>query len=72
MTNVIFSEVSNLEYYRPKGCPPKRFKSSVGKYNNQNFTQTAKKSDVMFCKEHNIQRCIKHKSDLTTNKMLKV
>ena len=65
----ILPEVSNPEYHKPKGRPPKRYKSAV-----EDNHITSGKSDVQktcsYCskKGHNIRRYLKHKADLSANK----
>ena len=65
----ILPEVTNPEYHKPKGRPPKRYKSAI-----EDNHVTSGKSDVQktcsYCSEkgHNIRGCLKHKADSSANK----
>jgi len=56
------TEVSNPEYHKPKGRPPKRFKSSTEINTNQS---SVIQRTCSYClgKGHNIRSCPKHKAD---------
>ena len=65
-----FLKISNPEYHKAKGRPPKRYKSSV-ECNNKH---TSKSDEVAFktcsyCsgKGHNIRSCAKYKADKENN-----
>ena len=65
-------EISNPEYHKPKGRPPKRYKSAI----ENNRVIPDKSNDVTvqktcsYCSEkgHNIRGCSKYKSDSSVNK----
>jgi hypothetical protein len=65
-------EVSNPEYHKPKGRPPKRYKAAT----EVNHVTSGKSDDVTvqktcsYCSEkgHNIRGCLKHKADSSANK----
>ena len=56
-------EVSNPEYHKPRGRPPKRLKSSVEEH-NEHYTSSSKTCSYCSGKGHNIRGCSKYKSDL--------
>ncbi|CAB5373968.1 hypothetical protein RhiirA1_479392 [Rhizophagus irregularis] len=53
--------ISNPEYHRLKGKPPKRYKSSI----EENSTKNALSKKCSYCldKRHNIRSCEKYKAD---------
>lgn len=54
--------ISNPEYHRPKGRPPKRYKSSTEE-NNATKHSSSKKCSYCFEMGHNIRGCVKYKTD---------
>ncbi|POG58650.1 hypothetical protein GLOIN_2v1885686 [Rhizophagus irregularis DAOM 181602=DAOM 197198] len=66
------SDISNSEYHKPKGRPPKRYKSTV----ENNCITSGKPDDVTvqktcsYCsgKGHNIRGCPKYKTESSANK----
>jgi hypothetical protein len=57
--------ISNPEYHRPKGRPPKRYKSSIEE-NSSKYT-SSKKCSYCSDKGHNIRGCAKYKADKENN-----
>jgi len=58
-------EISNPEYHKPKGRPPKRYKSSTEENNkNQHMPSSSKTCSYCLEKGHNIRGCKQHKADL--------
>jgi hypothetical protein len=55
-------EISNPEYYKPKSCPPKRYKAATEMAKNQNITSSSKTCNYCLEKGHNIRSCAKHKA----------
>ena len=58
--------VVNPEYHKAKGCPPKRYKSSVE--DNSSFVAKSKEGVSKTCsycsnRGHNIRGCAKYKAD---------
>uniref|UniRef100_U9SZN7 Uncharacterized protein n=1 Tax=Rhizophagus irregularis (strain DAOM 181602 / DAOM 197198 / MUCL 43194) TaxID=747089 RepID=U9SZN7_RHIID len=53
--------ISNPEYHRPKGRPPKRYKSSIEENSTKNTL--SKKCSYCLDKRHNIRSCAKYKVD---------
>jgi len=51
-------EISNPEYHKPKGRPPKRYKSSTEENNKQHYVSLSSKT-CSYCLEkgHNIKGC---------------
>ncbi|RIB01541.1 hypothetical protein C2G38_2230524 [Gigaspora rosea] len=62
-TSCNLPEISNLEYHKPRGCPPKRLKSAIEKDNNKHKLSFSK--TYRYCQEkgHNIRGCAKQKTD---------
>ncbi|CAG8619199.1 3322_t:CDS:1 [Cetraspora pellucida] len=60
--------ISNPEYHKPKGRPPKRFKSSTEENNVQHIFSSSKTCSYYFEKGHNIRGCNQYKSDLADKK----
>ncbi|CAB5396157.1 unnamed protein product [Rhizophagus irregularis] len=68
----VLPDISNPEYYKPKGRPPKRYKSTV----ENNCVTSGKPDDVTvqkmcsYCsrKGHNIRGCPKYKAESSANK----
>ncbi|GBC02623.1 hypothetical protein RclHR1_04710011 [Rhizophagus clarus] len=58
--------ISNPEYHRPKGKPPKRYKSSIEE-NTSKHSTSSKKCGYCSDKGHNIQGCAKYKADKENN-----
>ena len=61
-SNYNISEISNPEYHRAKGRPPKRYKSSV-EQNTSKSTTSFKTCSYCLGKGHNIRGCAKYKLD---------
>ncbi|CAB4425288.1 unnamed protein product [Rhizophagus irregularis] len=57
-------KISNSEYHKPKGRPPKRYKSSTEENNNQHISSSSKTCSYCLEKGHNIRGCRQHKADL--------
>ncbi|GBC43719.2 hypothetical protein GLOIN_2v1475381 [Rhizophagus irregularis DAOM 181602=DAOM 197198] len=55
-------EISNPEYHKPKGRPPKRYKAVTEMANKQNITSSSKTCSHCLEKGHNIRSCAKHKA----------
>ncbi len=55
-------QISNPEYHKSKGRPPKRYKSSTEKNNIQHIT-SSKTCSYCLEKGHNIRGCKQHKAD---------
>ncbi|CAB4489676.1 unnamed protein product [Rhizophagus irregularis] len=68
----VLPDISNPEYHKPKGRPPKRYKSTV----ENNCITSGKPDDVTvqktcsYCsgKGHNIHGCPKYKAESSANK----
>uniref|UniRef100_A0A1D1Y832 Gene 3 protein n=1 Tax=Anthurium amnicola TaxID=1678845 RepID=A0A1D1Y832_9ARAE len=58
--------VSNPEYHRPKGRPPKRLKSSIEESKNLDVVQRT--CGYCSAKGHNIRSCSKYKATLNIDK----
>ncbi|PKB96438.1 hypothetical protein RhiirA5_434833 [Rhizophagus irregularis] len=70
---LILPEVSNPEYYRPKGQPPhKRYKSVVENdrviSGKSNETTAQKTCNYCSGKGHNIRGCPRYKAESSANK----
>jgi len=68
----ILPEISNPKYHKPKGQPPKRYKSMVENnrvISGKSDEATAQKT-CSYCskKGHNIQGCSKYKAESSANK----
>ncbi|CAB4429007.1 unnamed protein product [Rhizophagus irregularis] len=57
-------KISNPEYHKSKGHPPKRYKSSTEENNNQHISSSSKTCSYCLEKGHNIRGCRQHKADL--------
>ena len=55
-------QISNPEYHKPKGCPPKCYKSFTEENTIQHIT-SSKTCSYCLKKGHNIRRCKQHKAD---------
>ncbi|RIB21290.1 hypothetical protein C2G38_2034498 [Gigaspora rosea] len=62
-TSCNFSEISNPEYHKPKGRPPKRLKSAIKEDNNKHKPSSSKTCGYCQEKGHNVRRCAKQKAD---------
>ena len=51
------------EYHRPKGRPPKRYKSSIEENANKHNSSSSKKCSYCLDTGHNIRGCAKYKAD---------
>jgi len=56
-------KISNPEYHKPKGRPPKRYKSSIEENNVQNISSSSKTCSYCLEKGHNIRGCKQQKTD---------
>ncbi|RIB05608.1 hypothetical protein C2G38_2047467 [Gigaspora rosea] len=65
------SEITNPEYHKPRGHPPKRLKSSTEENNNL-CTLLSSSKTCSYCQEkgHNIRGCKKQKIDKENNEYL--
>ncbi|CAG8711196.1 25275_t:CDS:1, partial [Racocetra persica] len=57
------SEITNLEYHKPRGRPPKHYKSLTEEKNNQYIPLSSKTCSYCQEKEHNIRGYKKQKVD---------
>ncbi|PKC58236.1 hypothetical protein RhiirA1_471281 [Rhizophagus irregularis] len=57
-------EISNPEYHKPKGRPPKRYKSQMEMTSKQNITSSSKTCSYCLEKGHNIKSCAKNKASV--------
>ncbi|CAB5337721.1 unnamed protein product [Rhizophagus irregularis] len=55
-------EISNPEYHKPKGHPPKCYKAVTEMANKQNITFSSITCSYCLEKGHNIRSCAKHKA----------
>ena len=62
-SNYNISEISNPEYHRAKGRPPKRYKSLVEHQNTSKSNSSFKTCSYCLGRGHNIRGCPKYKSD---------
>lgn len=67
---IVLPEVSNPEYHKPKGRPPKRYKSSIEEQKNNHNSKSDVQKTCGYCsgKGHNIRGCSKYKADTYSNK----
>ncbi|PKB96596.1 hypothetical protein RhiirA5_434575 [Rhizophagus irregularis] len=57
-------EISNPEYHKPKGRPPKHYKSQMEMTSKQNITSSSKTCSYCLEKGHNIRSCAKNKASV--------
>ncbi|CAB5386713.1 unnamed protein product [Rhizophagus irregularis] len=57
-------EISNFEYHKPKGRPPKRYKLQMEMTSKQNITSSSKTCSYCLEKGHNIKSCAKNKASV--------
>jgi hypothetical protein len=55
-------KISNPEYHKPKGRPPKRYKAPTEMTSNQNVPSSSKTCSYCHEKGHNIRSCAKNKA----------
>ncbi|PKC72219.1 hypothetical protein RhiirA1_452629 [Rhizophagus irregularis] len=60
--NKNISEILNPKYHKPKGHPPKCYKSQMEMTNKQNITSSSKRCSYYLEKGHNIRSCAKNKA----------
>ncbi|RIB08960.1 hypothetical protein C2G38_2044707 [Gigaspora rosea] len=58
-------DISNPEYHKPRGCPPKCLKSSTEENNTPSTSSSSKTCSYYQEKGHNIRGCKKQKIDST-------
>jgi hypothetical protein len=61
-------EISNSEYHKTKGRPPKRLKSSIEESKNTSVGNIQRTCRYCLVKSHNIRSCAKYKADMVRNK----
>ncbi|RIB05008.1 hypothetical protein C2G38_2047957 [Gigaspora rosea] len=62
-TSCNLPEISNPEYHKPRGRPPKRLKSAIEEDNNKHKLSSSKTCGYCQEKEHNVRGCAKQKAD---------
>ena len=62
LDNNSISEISNPEYHKPKGHPPKRYKARTEIANNQHISSSSKTCSYCLEKGYNIRSCAKNKA----------
>ncbi|RGB28590.1 hypothetical protein C1646_673116 [Rhizophagus diaphanus] len=61
-------EISNSEYHKTKGRPPKRLKSSIEESKNKFVGNIQRTCRYCLVKGHNIRSCANYKAEMVGNK----